>query len=113
VDNDSLIIIEFYVAGLRYRDFEGVKDQLEEGMEVKLIPEPQNLYDPYAIKVMRENWWLGYVPMKGGQSMFIAKELAGGTKFKAEIVKLDPFNSDYWKRLRVSVKEEMPTLSPE
>jgi hypothetical protein len=52
------VILE--VAGFRHQSAIPAKDMIV-GSRVNLIPEPQNLYDPYAIALFYENNKIGYV----------------------------------------------------
>lgn len=59
---------EFYVAGTKFHQYPRVKPFIREGDEVLLIPDPENQYDPNAVKVLYprgdEIIMLGHVPMK-------------------------------------------------
>lgn len=55
-----------HIAGVSYRPIEcqAAFTELKDGDELELIPEPDNPYDPNAIKVMKGEFHLGYVPAK-------------------------------------------------
>lgn len=59
---------KFHIAGVQYAEASECADELEEGMELALIPEPENPYDVNAIKIVYEGedceYRLGYVPAK-------------------------------------------------
>lgn len=42
---------------------------LKKGQELKLVPEPENKFDPNAIAVYYENLHLGYIPKETAKSM--------------------------------------------
>ncbi len=55
-------IYDNYLRGLAHYGWKEAKDHLQEGVALRLVREPQNLYDRFAIQV----WWqehpLGYIP---------------------------------------------------
>lgn len=53
-------LLEFFVAGLVYYDYQKVK--LRSGMRVSLFPEPSNPHDVNAIEIFIGRHKLGYVP---------------------------------------------------
>lgn len=56
--------IDFYIAGWRYYEGKSIIDKLIPGTQLTLDLEPENKYDPFAIKVLGpENVMLGYVPI--------------------------------------------------
>lgn len=62
-------MIPFEIAGVKFR---GIEEQvrarnLAEGEIVQLVAEPDNKYDPNAIKVMSGELLLGYVPKRINQ----------------------------------------------
>lgn len=69
----------FYVAGMKFHRYPWVKPFIKEGDKVLLIPDPDNKYDPHAVKIIypRGNKFimLGHVPMKKDLSRKIAKHL--------------------------------------
>jgi len=67
-DDDNNIVRDFYLAGVRHymdclgNDCDKVTD-LDLGLKLKLVLEPENKYDKYAIKVLDDiNRHIGYVP---------------------------------------------------
>lgn len=54
----------FFAAGVQFRPTKGIVEGLEEGTNLTLEPEPDNKFDPNAIKVMYGTEHLGYVPAK-------------------------------------------------
>jgi hypothetical protein len=59
---------EFYVAGIKFHQYPRIKPFIKEGDKVLLIPDPENQYDPNAVKIIYrtgdEFIMLGHVPMK-------------------------------------------------
>lgn len=57
---------EFPVVGTPYTEVPSkFIESLESGTLVKLVPEPDNVYDEYAVMVFIEDVRVGYVPNKG------------------------------------------------
>ena len=58
--------LKFYIAGVQHRPgaAKAIKD-LKPGDDLNLVPEPENKYDPNAVKIETlEGEFLGYVPKK-------------------------------------------------
>ena len=53
-------------------------------LEIELVPEPENQYDPNAIKIMVDDLHVGYVPAIIAQAM--AKQLETGTRFDMKVI---------------------------
>lgn len=91
---------EFYVAGVKFR--KGWKEnlqQLEEGQELQLLPEPTNLYDKFAVKIMNGEIMLGYVPKIHSPEVSAVAE-----KLKTTIIGLSP-DFEPWTALKVRIEE--------
>lgn len=72
------MIKTFYIAGVQHRQGwqQNVK-QLVEGQDLQLVPEPDNKYDPNAIKIMNGDIQLGYVPKKFSAEIVAAIDIYG------------------------------------
>ena len=81
---------EFYVAGMKFHQYPRVKPFIKEGDKVLLIPDPENKFDPHAVKIIYprgdEFVMLGHVPMKKDLSRKIS-ELINSKSLDAD---------DYW-----------------
>lgn len=55
-----------------------------EDIDIELVLEPENKYDPNAIKIIADGLHVGYVPALIAQVM--AKQLADGAQFDIEVV---------------------------
>ena len=111
MSEELYVNLEFYVAGVKFHQYKEIQDELEEGMTVNLVPEPDNEYDVNAIKVMWYDWMLGYAPAKTGQAAHIAKALKAGVKLWAVITKSNPDADVDYRKLKIWVREE-ETLPP-
>lgn len=56
----------FHIAGVQFHEYrEALKDlDLKVGTEVDLVPEPENKFDPNAVRIEFKGMHLGYVPKK-------------------------------------------------
>jgi len=91
---------EFYVAGVQYHDLDKCIRSINEGDELQLVPEPDNSYDPNAVKIMKDDIMLGYVPAKFSAS--VAADLTISNP-KCYVVKVNPQNKP-WERLKVKIE---------
>ena len=70
---------EFYVAGMKFHQYPRVKHLIKEGNEVLLVPDPENQYDPHAVKIIYPKGGkliiLGHVPMKKDLSLKVSREI--------------------------------------
>ena len=55
----------FYIAGVKHHQLHTILDDLEEGSELELVPEPDNKFDSNAVKIVAAgDVMCGYVPRK-------------------------------------------------
>lgn len=54
--------LRFSPAGIKYSEFDKVRDQMIPGTAVKLEFEPENKYDSNAVMVHYDGVFVGYVP---------------------------------------------------
>jgi hypothetical protein len=103
---------KFYLAGVQFRPssaLDAIKS-LSEGDELILDPEPDNKYDPNAVRVMydyevgdeatREH--LGYVPKKFSAEIAAIIEVDGLDTVQCIVTKVDP-GAKKWEMLEVEV----------
>ena len=91
------------LAGFQYYAGKQVWDELKIGDALTLIREPDNAYDPQAIRVEWRGAKLGYVPRAGNET--IAKFLDRGAKVSGRIVNLHAGRS-HWQRILFEVLVE-------
>jgi hypothetical protein len=100
------ISYEFYVAGMKFHQYPRVKPFIKEGDEVLLIPDPENKYDPHAVRILivldHELIMLGHVPMKKDLSMKISK-LIKETNQDIGIVTYHGLESPSYQALKIKV----------
>lgn len=73
---------DFFISGVKYHDFQ-IDKTLKAGSSLDLIGEPNNKYDPFAIRIVHNKFKLGYVPKQFCQEFWNLKRL--GSKFKATL----------------------------
>lgn len=55
--------IETFIAGAKFRSgAQEIIDDLAESSELEIRPEPDNQYDPNAIKILTDDVHIGYIP---------------------------------------------------
>ena len=57
-------IFSFHVAGFTYYDGIDVIDELKIGTTLRIVAEPENKFDPYAVAVYYEDAKIGFIPSK-------------------------------------------------
>ena len=92
----------FYVAGVQHHQMRTVIDEFELGMELDLEREPENPYDPNAIRITYNNVMCGYVPKKFSASLSAAIETEAN--IECVITKLNK-SSKPWEWCQVEVRE--------
>jgi len=97
---------EFFVAGVQHHQLDDVKDLISEGIALQLVPEPENQYDPNAVKIMFgptvSATMLGYVPQKGEYSARVKAMLEVHDSVSCEVVEYHP-DARPWKKLFVRI----------
>ena len=86
------------VAGLQYG--ECVNEEFKQDESLKLIREPKNPYDKYAVAIYRQNKKVGYVPKTN--SRIVASMLDNRENIKA-FVRYYKAEEEQWERLWVSL----------
>lgn len=104
---DYKVTHEFFIAGVRFHEFDTVIDDIAEGDHLVLIPESSNKFDPNAIKILysateTENVMLGYIPKK--HSSEICAMLEVGKNLECVLTKLNK-DAKPWEKVKVEVRE--------
>lgn len=97
---------EFFIAGVQHHEYKKCINKLEEGMELGLVPEPNNPYDSNAIKIVTSEldneFMLGYVPKK------ISAEVSAFLILAADptcfITEVNP-SAKTWEMIKVSIED--------
>ncbi len=88
------------LAGFQYHEGKALWEQMKVGDALTLVREPDNAYDPRAVRVEWQGRKLGYVPRKENEA--VARQLDRGNKLEARIVQLRK-HRDPWKRVEFEV----------
>lgn len=88
------------LAGFQYYEGKALWEQMKVGDVLTLVREPDNAYDPRAVRVEWQGHKLGYVPRKENEA--VARQLDRGNKLEARIVQLRK-HRDPWKRVEFEV----------
>lgn len=98
---------EFYAAGVKFHQYPRVKHLIKEEDEVLLVPEPDNQYDPHAVKVMyqvkNDFIMLGHVPMKKDLSKNIFMQIKDSISPAKGIITYHGLDSPSYQALKVKV----------
>ncbi len=92
----------FFIAGVQHHDLRSVLDVLEEGDELDLVSEPDNKFDPNAVKIEYEGTMLGYVPKKFSAEVSAALELE---PLMCVITSLNP-SAKPWEMCEVEISSD-------
>ena len=98
----------FYVAGVQHHQWRSVIDEMEEGQQLMLVPEPSNKFDPNAVRIVYNKVMIGYVPKKF--SAEIASMIDIGEDYVCTIEKLNK-QSKPWEMIKVVVEDVEEEIS--
>lgn len=92
----------FYIAGFQYHDGAFVLDKLKPGNKLKMVPEPDNPYDPNAIALRYKKVKLGHVPHNENQLLAIMAHYGHTGVFEARVLQVNP-DAAPWHQVRVGI----------
>lgn len=92
---------KFFIAGVQHHHLSTVISDLSIGDEFELVPEPENKFDPNAVKIEFVGVMCGYVPRKFSSE--VAAALETGADLVCEIVTLNP-SAKPWEMCEVEVR---------
>lgn len=81
------------IRGIPYEGRETIASMVSRGDILSIEPEPENLYDPNAIRILYQNQILGYVPRE--KSAILQRELKAGTPIHITVGEVRPPNEFY------------------
>ncbi len=81
-------VFESSVQGIQYENRAGIAFMVREGDKLELQAEPDNQYDPSAIRVLFEGKQIGYV--RRDTAKFISREMQAGREFRAVAKTIKP-----------------------
>jgi hypothetical protein len=88
------------LAGFQFHEGKALWEQLKEGDALTLTREPDNHYDPKAIRVEWQGHKLGYVPRR--ENLDLARLMDNGQQLHARITRMQKARNP-WERIRFEV----------
>ena len=98
----SRLVKTFHIAGFQYYDGAFVLDKLKPGKKLKMVPDPKNPYDSYAIELRYKKAKLGFVPRTENEMMALMAFYGHKGVFEARVLQVDP-EAEPWHQVRVGV----------
>lgn len=95
----------FYIAGAQFHDLPKVVGEMSLDDRLKLVPEPTNKFDPYAVRIERGDTFLGYIPKT--HSGLVSAALKEGKELTCTVTELNP-EAKPWLMCFVLVEEVEP-----
>lgn len=94
------LINKFYIAGFRYYEGPVLIERMEPGESLRLVADPGNPYDKFAVEIHYRGRKLGYVPRTDNKH--ISRLLRQDIPLVCELTEAEP-ERETWKMARVSV----------
>lgn len=95
-------ISTYYIAGFQHWGGALVLHKLKPGAELRLVPEPDNPYDPEAVAIYRKDTKLGYVPANENGLVSLMSLYGHADAFELRVLQVDP-EADPWRQVRVGL----------
>lgn len=96
----NVLLNQCPVAGFQYYQGKELIKKLKEKDQLKLVAEPDNQYDKYAVEVFFQNKKLGYIPRTDNKP--ISRMLQAGVPLSGQVCTIDPTKMA-WNAVNVSV----------
>ena len=98
---DARILVQSSpLAGYQFHEGKRLWQEMKVGDALTLVREPDNAYDPRAVRVDWNGHKLGYVPRAENEA--VARQLDLGNRLEARIVRMNK-SRDPWKRIEFEV----------
>ena len=95
-------MLSFYIRGFQYWDGALVLKKLKPGKKLALVAEPDNPYDPNAVRIERRGTKLGYVPRKSNEAVARLLAFGHGDALECRVLSVDRGASP-WEQVRVAI----------
>jgi hypothetical protein len=95
----EILVLQCIVAGTSFRNIHKVEKKLIPDTKLTLQREPDNEHDELAIKILLDDYLIGYVPRDSNE--VVARLMDAGKKFHGVIIALEWQGA--WARLDVDV----------
>lgn len=96
----ALLLNRFSIAGFQYYDGPPLMRRLKPGAQLKLVREPNNPHDPFAVEIYLDKIKLGYVPRSDNKHL--SRLLEQGAKLECSVIETNP-EAGVWNMVRVEV----------
>lgn len=98
--------MKFYIAGVKFHQYKSILNDITEGDNLMLIPEPENNFDPNAVQIHFDNSakaaFIGFVPAKFSSEVSALLEI--GKNLECILSKFDR-SAKPWEMFEVEIKE--------
>ena len=107
---------EFYVAGVQHHGLHTILQEVQEGDDLLVIPEPTNKYDKNALKIVYESLadktpvMIGYVP--GKLSAQVSAFLDSCEGISCKVLEFNP-TAKPWNQIKIIIKEYEDLVEPD
>ena len=98
--NAKILLQSSPLAGFRYYEGKKLWSEMKVGDPLQLVREPDNSYDPNAVRVEWQGHKLGYVPRADNEAL--ARFMDRGSKAEARITRLKKSRNP-WQRMEFEV----------
>ena len=92
----------FFIAGVQHHELHEIIEDLAENDLLELVCEPDNKFDPNAVRIELDDTMLGYVPKKFSAEVSAALEV--GHDLECRITKLNP-SAKPWEQCEVTIDQ--------
>ena len=102
IEEGKDIICEFYVAGVQFHELSTCLKEMEVGEPLILTLEPDNRFDPNAVRIERGDTMLGYVPQRKGDLSAKVSAMMSVKNLYCEVLEVNP-ELKTWEQLKVRI----------
>lgn len=95
-------LANFFIAGLTYYEAPICFSELKIGTKLRLVPEPENKYDPRAIAIYYKNHKLGFIPRTENRIFYKFLKMGYNKAFRVVIQQIRP-NTHPEEQIRVVI----------
>lgn len=92
----------YYIAGFQHWDGALSLDKLEPGANLRLVPEPENPYDPEAVAIYFGDAKLGYIPASENSTVSLMCFYGHADAFELRVLQVDK-EAAPWHQVRVGL----------
>lgn len=92
----------YCIAGFQHWDGALVLGKLEPGTELRIVPEPENPYDPEAVAIYFKQTKLGYIPASENAVVSLMCQYGHAGAFELRVLQVDR-EAAPWHQVRVGL----------